>query len=83
MKKLFILFAVLFISACTTTKNISPPPTMIPASLSMAETEYSIMSVLKNAPKETNTGIAITEKILGAVFGVKNNIGFMKAEVRA
>ena len=76
MKKLLLLLVVLTLSACATTKNISPPPTMIPSSLSKAEAQYAIMSALKDAPKETNVGIKITNQIFGAALGVRKQYWF-------
>lgn len=76
MKKLFLLLSLITLTACTTTKNISPPPTIIPQSLSKIETEYAIMSALKGAPKTTNVSVEITDKVLDAVLGVKRQYWF-------
>lgn len=76
MKKLLLLLAVLNLSACTTTENISPASIAIPASLSMSEAEFAIMLTLKGAPKVSNIAIAITDKILAGVFGVRKQYWF-------
>jgi len=70
MKKLTIIFYILLVG-CTTTKNISHPPTLIPPTLSKEEAESAIILSLKDAPtvKEQGAGIEITNKVLRTVLG--------------
>ena len=70
MKRILILIPI-FILACTTVRNISPPPTTIPPSLSKDEAEYAIMLSLKDPPKPTNksAGLEIADRILSYAFG--------------
>lgn len=82
MKKILLLVVLLSLVACTTTKNISPPPTKIPTSLSKAEAEYAIISALKDAPKENNAGVEITDNILRAVLGTRKQYWFYEGRGR-
>ena len=71
MKKLSIFLIIMFLSACTTTKNISPPPTLIPGALSNEEVEFAIMLAVKDAPrtKYSNEGMKMADDILAYALG--------------
>lgn len=70
MKKITLVLIILLVG-CTTTRNISPPPTLIPPTLSKEEAESAIILSLKDAPmaKEQSAGMGMANKILGYVLG--------------
>lgn len=70
MKKI-LLVLMLFLAACSTTRNVSPPPTMVPPALSQKEVEQAVMLALKDAPRpsQQSLGSAIVDKIFDRAFG--------------
>jgi len=66
-----IFLVIIFLAACTTTKNISPPATLIPPTLSKEEAEFAIILSLKNAPKseQQSAGMEMANKILNYALG--------------
>jgi len=68
MKKITLVLIILLVG-CTTTRNISPPPTLIPTALSKEEVASVILFSLRDAPviREQTVENKTTNRILGMV----------------
>lgn len=69
--KSMIFLAAIFLVACATTRNVSPPATLVPPSLSKEEAEFAIILSLSGAPQWNQDGPEAerAERILAYAFG--------------
>lgn len=69
--KSMIFLAAIFLVACTTTRNVSPPATLVPPSLSKEEAEFAIILSLSGAPKRSpqSPGMEMADRILNYALG--------------
>jgi hypothetical protein len=71
MKKLFTLLALAIIDGCSTKKNTSPPPTVVPASMTENDVEYVLISCLGSPADQerASPGMYMANELLHHRFG--------------